>query len=193
MKVVKLATVLHKPAIRKKIVDGMRHGDILVYPTDTIYGTGCNAEIPGSVEKIKKAKGREPGRQFSVIAPGKEWVWKHADISKANRQFADEILPGPYTIVVKAKANAPKAIVSSEKSMGVRLPNNPFTKIIEEAGIPFVSTSVNLSGTEPVSSIKDIPAEIRSMADWAIDAGKISGLASRVFDLRTDNVKVLRH
>jgi tRNA threonylcarbamoyl adenosine modification protein (Sua5/YciO/YrdC/YwlC family) len=193
MQTVKLSDVVNKKETRKKIIAGMRRGDVFVYPTDTIYGIGCNAEIPSSVEKIKKAKGREAEKQFSVIAPGKEWIWENANMTKANKEFADQMLPGPYTIIVKATRNAPRAVVSGERSLGVRLPNHPLTGVIKEAGIPFVSTSVNLTGEEPVCSIKDIPDEIHGIVDWAIDTGKISGLPSRVFDLRTDKVKILRY
>jgi len=194
MKVVKLSDVLRNSQTRKKVIEDMKIGKIFVYPTDTIYGIGCSAEVLDSVEKIEKAKGRESGKKFSVIAPGEEWIWKHADMSKANMLFADSLLPGPYTIVVKARPNAPVAVVSFEdKSMGIRIPKHPIAEIIKEAGIPFISTSVNLSGEKPVSSIDEIPEEIKSITDWAIDAGRISGLPSRVFDLRGNDVKILRY
>ena len=193
MKVVKLSEVLRKKGNRKRIVEAMRSGDVFVYPTDTIYGLGCDAENASSVERIVKAKGREESKRFSVIAPSKEWVWRHATLSDANRKFADDILPGPYTLIARAKAGAPKAVVSGDRSIGIRIPKHPFADIVSNAGIPFVSTSVNLSGEEPVSSIRDIPARIRKTADWAIDAGTISGLPSRVFDLREKDVKILRY
>ena len=193
MKVVKLSDVISEPGTRKKIVEAIRQGHIFVYPTDTIYGLGCNAENPASLERIVKAKGRDGSKRFSVIASGKDWIWQHAMLSDANRKFAEDILPGPYTIIVRAKAGAPKAVVSGDRSLGIRLPQHPFTEIVKESGVPFVSTSVNLSGEEPVSSVNDIPARIRKTADWAIDAGRISGLASRVFDLREKDVKILRY
>jgi len=191
MKIVKLSAVLKKPEIKGKIVEGMRKGDIFIYPTDTIYGIGCNAEIPGSVEKIRSAKGK--GGRFSVAAPDKEWIWDHAVISKGHRAFADSLLPGPYTIVVKAKSNAPKSAVSREKSLGVRMYRHPFYDVIREAGVPFISTSVNLSGKEPASRINDVPDGLKNITDVAIDAGEIRGHASRVFDLRTDEIGILRH
>jgi tRNA threonylcarbamoyl adenosine modification protein (Sua5/YciO/YrdC/YwlC family) len=193
MRVIKLSQVIGKSLVRKEVIEAMRKGDIFVHPTDTIYGIGCNAGNAESVRKIAEAKGRESGKHFSIIAPGKEWIWRHAFLSAANKQLADNILPGPYTIIVKAKPGAPRPVVSSEKSMGVRIPRHPISGIVEEAGTPFVTTSVNVSGGEPACGINEIPDNIKGIAEWIIDAGRIGGPASRVFDLRTDEVKILRY
>lgn len=193
MRVIKLSQAVRKSPVRKELIEAMRKGEIFVYPTDTIYGIGCNAEKAESVRKIADAKGRESGKQFSVIAPGKEWIWKNASLSAANKKLADNMLPGPYTFIMKAKPGAPRAVVSSEKSMGVRIPTHQISKIVEDAGIPFVTTSVNVSGEEHACSVNEIPEKMKGIADWVIDAGKIGGLASRVFDLRTDDVKILRY
>lgn len=193
MRVIKLSQATGKSPVRKEVIEAMRKGDIFIYPTDTIYGIGCNAGEAESVRKIADAKGRDSGKQFSVIAPGKEWIWKNASLSAANKKLADSMLPGPYTIIVKAKPGAPRAVVSSEKSIGVRIPSHPISRIVGEAGIPFVTTSVNISGEEHICSVSDIPEKIKAVAGWVIDAGRICGLASRVFDLRTDDVKILRY
>ncbi len=193
MMIIKLSQIEGKSQARKQAIDAMKKGDIFIYPTDTIYGIGCNAEKAESVRKISDAKGRESGKQFSVIAPGKEWIWKNASLSAENKKLIDSMLPGPYTFIVKAKPVAPRAVVSGEKSMGVRIPRHPISDIVEGAGIPFVTTSVNISGQEHACSVSEIPEKIKHVADWVIDAGRIGGLPSRVFDLRTDDVKILRY
>jgi tRNA threonylcarbamoyl adenosine modification protein (Sua5/YciO/YrdC/YwlC family) len=193
LEVVKLNDAIRKPSARKRVVSEMRAGSILVYPTDTLYGLGCNADVPSSVEKIRSAKGSGASKHYSVIAPGKEWIWKNTDIAKVSREFADTILPGPYTIVVKAGPGAPKPVVSKDKTVGIRIPKHPISEIIEEAGIALVSTSVNITSGEPVKSLKDVPEQILRITDLAIDAGEIPGSASRVFDLRDGDVKILRY
>jgi L-threonylcarbamoyladenylate synthase len=193
MQVISLHDALKIPGVRSGIVKAMRSGDVLVYPTDTIYGVGCNAENAGSVRRISDAKGREETKGFSVIAPSKEWIWSHAAVSDHNRKFIDTMLPGPYTVVVSARDSAPRAAVSPEKTLGIRIPRHPFAEVISEAGIPFITTSVNLSGQAPATSLDMVPDEIRKITSMAIDAGTISGDSSRVFDLRTDNVKILRY
>lgn len=192
METVKLTDVLKKPELRKKIVNGIKAGKIFIYPTDTIYGIGCNAESAQSVEKISDMKGREERKTFSVIAPGKEWIWSHASISRVNKDLIDKMLPGPYTIIVAANSKSPKPVVSSEKSLGVRIPKHPFTALVEEAGVPFVTTSLNIKNEPPVTRIPDIPEQIKKFVDFVIDSGIIDGFPSRIFDMRTDEIKTVR-
>jgi tRNA threonylcarbamoyl adenosine modification protein (Sua5/YciO/YrdC/YwlC family) len=192
MEKVKLLDVLKSAALRKRVVDAMKSGKIFVYPTDTIYGIGCNAENARSVEKIRNAKGRDDGKTFSLIAPGKEWIWSHANVTKVTRDMIDKLLPGPYTVILKANSKTPKPAVSPERSLGVRIPRHPFTALVEESGEPFVTTSVNMKDQPPVKSTADIPAMIRSVVDVVIEAGIMEGFASRVFDMRTDDIMVVR-
>ncbi len=192
MEILKLTDVLKKADVKRKVVSAIKVGKVFVYPTDTIYGIGCNAEISGSVQKIADAKGRSESKMFSVIAPGKEWVWSHTTISKANRDLAESLLPGPYTLILPSSSKSPKPVVSPEKTIGVRIPRHPFTDVVEEAAVPFVTTSVNLSGQPPVSRISEIPNEVKNAVDIVIDAGHISGHPSRIFDMRTDDVKVIK-
>jgi len=194
METIRFRDALNNPKIRSVLVNHIKAGKVFVYPTDTIYGIGCNAEIEACVEKIRQAKGRPSDKNFSVIAPGKSWIWKVADLSKINMSFADSLLPGPYTIIVKARHGAPESVVSAEqKTIGIRLPKCDFAGLIAEAGVPFVTTSVNLSGGEPITKVSDIPESMRYAIDFCIDAGKISGLPSRVFDLTTDDIKIRRY
>lgn len=191
MEIIRLVDVLKKTDVRKKVVAGIRAGRIFVYPTDTIYGIGCNAEDAKAVDKIRNAKGREESKVFSVIAPGKDWIRNHANVGKANVDLIGKLLPGPYTMILDASSKSPKPVVSAEKSLGVRIPRHPFTGIVEEAGVPFVSTSVNLKGETPVTKITDIPGGMKGSVDIAIDAGTIEGTPSRIFDMRAGDVKVM--
>jgi len=187
MKVVKLGQALKSEEIRKAIVEGK----IFIYPTDTLYGIGCNAEKTKSVEKIMEAKGRDPEKPFSVIVPSKEWIWENTKITRENKEFVDVLLPGPYTVILKAKEEIP-FVVSGKGSIGVRIPKHEFCDLIRSTGVLFITTSVNISEEEPVYSVKDVPERIRKIADYAIDAGRIEGPASRVFDIRTNELKIAR-
>jgi len=193
MEIIKMKQLLISQRDRKRAVDAMVAGGIFVYPTDTVYGLGCNAEFEKGVIMIKMAKGSDEAKRFSVIAPGKEWIWGNSVLSKENRSFIDTILPGPYTVVVNAGSKAPRAVVSEDGTIGIRIPRHPFSDIVREAGVPLVSTSLNLSGEEPVQSIKQVPDRIKAIANWAVDDGKLEGSSSRVFDLRGNAVKILRY
>lgn len=190
MKIIKLADAL-KDMERVELAKAVREGKILIYPTDTLYGIGCNAEKTASVERIMKAKGRDSEKPLSIIAPSKEWIAENTKITSNHVKFIDNLFPGPYTIVLKARIKIP-FVVSKDVKMGIRIPRNEFCDFIRSQGSPFVTTSVNLSEENPVYSINDIPTRIMTIADYVIDAGEIRGHASRVFDISGKSLEILR-
>jgi len=189
MKIITLKAAL-RDMNRVELAKAIREGAILVYPTDTLYGIGCNALIKASVEKIARAKGREPGKPFSVIAPSKEWITENTRIDENNAKFVDSLLPGPYTVILKTKKDIP--LVSAEGKLGVRIPKNEFCDFIRSQGVPFVTTSVNLATTGPIASIKEMPAQLASAVDYAIDAGELKGDSSRIFDISGKDMQIIR-
>jgi L-threonylcarbamoyladenylate synthase len=191
MEIFKLREAL-KDKERIKLAKAIREGGILFYPTDTLYGIGCNASNSESVNRIRKAKGRERDKPFSVIAPSKEWIFENSVLTKENVKFIDNLLPGPYTVVVKLKPGVLKGIATGERTLGVRIPRDEFCDFIRSQGVPFVTTSANLSEEEPVNSVKNIPAGISGIIDYAIDAGVISGHPSRLFGLSGRDLEILR-
>lgn len=190
MKIIKLANAL-KDMERVELAKAVREGKILIYPTDTLYGVGCNAEKTESVERIMKAKGRDSEKPLSIIAPSKEWIAENTKITSNHVKFINNLFPGPYTIVLKARIKIP-FVISKDGKMGVRIPRNEFCDFIRSQGSPFVTTSVNLSEENPVYSISDIPEQIKQVADYVIDAGEIRGHASRVFDITGKSLEILR-
>ena len=167
----------------------IKGGKIFIYPTDTIYGIGCNAKMGDSVNKIREAKNRDT-KPFSIIVPNKNWIKENCMIETPEEL---DVLPGPYTFIVKLKN---KNSISPEtnsgmETIGIRIPDNWFSKIIEESKIPFITTSVNLSGEKPLINLKDLKEEIKNHVDYFINVGEINGKPSTVIDL-TNNKKILR-
>ncbi len=189
MKIIPLEAAL-KDMNRVELAKAIRNGAVLIYPTDTLYGIGCNALVREGVEKIMKAKGREPGKPFSVIAPSKAWITENTRITADNAQFVDNLLPGPYTVILKSKINIP--LVTGEGKLGVRIPRSEFCDFIRSQGFPFVTTSVNLSTTGPVTCLSDVPARIAEATDYAIDAGELNGISSRIFDISGKDLQIVR-
>lgn len=154
----------------KEILDGK----IFIYPTDTVYGLGCNALDEEAVSKIKEIKKRDKNKPLSVIAPSVEWIKENlivdVDLSK--------YLPGPYTLILKKKDGKFLDHVSKGDSLGVRIPDNDFTRKIQKSRVPFITTSVNLSGEMAVKKISEVPEVIREKVDFVIDEGELSGKAS---------------
>jgi L-threonylcarbamoyladenylate synthase len=158
----------------EEILKEIKKGKIFIYPTDTIYGIGCDATNLKSVERIKRIKKRDKDKPLSVIASSLEWI-------KENLVFDSKLtkyLPGPYTLILKKKNKNFLKHVSSTGFLGVRIPDNKITRIIQASGVPFITTSVNLSGEKPVESISEIKQEIMDKVDLIINTGKLSGRPS---------------
>ena len=148
-------------------------GKIFIYPTDTIYGIGCNALDENAVNKIKEIKGRDKDKPLSIIAPSKEWIKEHCVVDVDLEKY----LPGPYTLILKKKDPTFLSHLSPE-TLGVRIPDNEFCQEIRNSNVPFVTTSVNLSGEKPITKIADLKPEIKDKVDIIIDSGELSGKPS---------------
>lgn len=165
---------------KSEILEAVRNGKIFIYPTDTIYGLGCNAFNGVSVRKIREIKNREI-KPFSIIAPDKNWIENNCVVDK---EVVDKFLPGPYTLVVKTKKpNLAPEINPIDDTLGVRIPKHWFSEIIQEAGIPFVTTSVNLSGEKYMESMEDINTDILEQVDYVVYEGEKKGEPSEKINL----------
>ncbi|VVB61729.1 Threonylcarbamoyl-AMP synthase [uncultured archaeon] len=156
---------------------------VMIYPTDTVYGIGCSAENKKLVERIFAIKGRNRKKPMSVIAPNKEWILEHCIVSG---EILDKYLPGKYTLLLmKKNPEFLKHVTANSGTLGVRIPAHPFSKLVEKANIPFVTTSANLSGEKPAKSISEIPKKVLDAVDLVIDGGALSGIPSAIVDCRS--------
>ncbi len=163
---------------------------VFIYPTDTIYGIGCNALDEKLVSKIREIKQR-PDTPFSVIAPSKKWIFDNCTIKENAKEWIDK-LPGPYTLILKLKKNdAIAANVSKKESIGVRIPSHWFSKIVEKLGFPIVTTSVNLHGEKFMTSISDLDDKLKSEVDLIVYEGEKKGNPSIIVDLTEDTARII--
>jgi len=169
---------------QEEITRKILQGKIFIYPTDTLYGLGCNALDKKAVLRIREIKKRD-NKPFSVIAPSFGWINENLIVDINLKKY----LPGPYTIILKKKNPDFLNWVSNIETLGIRIPNHKFTKIIQQAGVPFITTSINFSGEKPAISLAEIPEEIKSQVDFIIKSkeklsGKPSTLIIRGKELR---------
>lgn len=169
-------------ALQKKeeIISAIKAGMIFIYPTDTIYGIGCDATNEKAVQKIREIKHRDE-KPVLVIAPNKEWITEHLIVPDMEKL---DLLPGPYSLLLRVKEKgfvAPS--VSFDDTLGVRIPKNWFTDFISEIGIPFVTTSVNLAGEKNMEKVEDLKQEIVDGVDYCIYEGPIFGKQSTRINL----------
>jgi len=175
-----------KDVIRTSLLE---NHPVFIYPTDTIYGIGCNALDKEAIEKIRNIKQRNTN-PFSVIVPSKEWIHKNCIINENAKEWIDK-LPGPYTFILKKnKGCVAENVAPGKDTLGIRIPDHWFLNFVAEKEIPIVSTSVNKSGNDPMTSIEDLDSEIKSKVDFIVYEGPKKGRPSKIIDL-TDKVEVI--
>jgi len=169
---------------REKYLQLIRDGAVFIYPTDTIYGIGCDATNDSAVEKIREIKKRD-NKPFSIIAPSIKWIIKNCEVKKEDL----DKLPGPYTYVLKSKdTTVSKKIAPDSNLLGLRIPNSWFSDIVSELNIPIVTTSVNISGKKHMTCLKDLNENIRDSVDFIIYVGEKKGNPSTIIKI-IDNKK----
>lgn len=175
-----------KDVIRTSLIE---NHIVFIYPTDTIYGIGCNATNKEAVEKIREIKQRKTN-PFSVIAPSKEWIDENFIVNNNAKDWIKR-LPGPYTLVLKIKKQCvAENVAPGLDTLGIRIPDHWLSNIVNEIGIPIVTTSANKSGNDPMTSLDDLDADIKSRVDFIVYEGVKKGHSSKIIDL-TDDVKVI--
>ncbi len=164
-------------------------GKLFIYPTDTIYGLGCDATNLSAVEKIKEIKRCDADKPLSVIAPSLGWI---TDNFRTTKEDIKKYLPGPYTLLLEKKEPGFLKGISNNERIGIRIPSNSLTKEIQKSGVPFVTTSVNLSGEPFALKIGGIKPEIKNKVDYIIEANKKEKLSGIPSTLIIDGKKMER-
>lgn len=167
------------------------NGKIFIYPTDTIYGIGCNALNEKSVEKIREIKQRE-SKPFSIIAPSKKWIKDNCIVNKNAENWIKK-LPGPYTLILKIKNKmAISKNITNTENLGVRIPSNWFAKLVAKSKTPFITTSVNVSGQPHIKSTEEISEKIRKNVDYIINDGALNNPPSTIVDLTKEIEEIIK-
>jgi len=158
-------------------VEDIKNGAVFIYPTDTIYGIGCDAGNSGSVALIKKIKYRDADKPMSVIAPSIEWIKEHCVVED---ELLEKYLPGPYTLILKKKDPDFLIDASTNDNLGVRIPDCEFAGVVARAGVPFITTSVNFVGEPFAIKISEISPRILDSVNIIIGVGKLDGRPSTI-------------
>lgn len=181
----------------RKVVDCLKSGGIVIYPTDTVYGFGCDIYNKKAVERITQIKGiKKEKANFSFIC------FDLSHIADYTRPISNEVyklmrknLPGPFTFILNANNKVPKLFQSKKKTVGIRVPNNNIIRsIVKEFGNPIMSTSVyDEDGIlEYTTDPEIIYANYKNIVDVVIDGGYGGNEASTVIDCTQDEIIIKR-
>ena len=170
-----------------KVVQVLDQGGLIIYPTDTFYGIGCDLFNKKSIKRIYQLKKRPVTKPFSFVCGDLKDISLYAQVSNNAYRIMRRSLPGPYTFVLEGTRLVPKLMLTKRRTVGIRVPNNKIClAIVKALGRPIISTSLPL---DDPSVIHDAYA---SLVGVVIDGGVISYEPSTVVSLVNDNPEVIR-
>ena len=176
-----------------KAVEVLKNGGVIIYPTDTIYGFGCDIFNKEALERIYNIKLEAGTKLFSFICHDLKDISKYAKVSDYAYKAMKKLLPGPYTFVLPAAKEVPKKLWTKRKTVGIRIPNNHVAlTLAKELGNPIISTSV----TNRKGEILFEPFEIKLIFNYQVDlmlsVGALEGTPSSIIDLSSENPEIIR-
>ena len=183
------------PQIRliRKVAEILREGGVIGYPTDTIYGVGCDLLNQEAIRKVHRLKGSGGKKPLSFICSDLKDIRRYAYVSNYAYKMMKRLLPGPYTFILEATKLVPKIAMTRQKTVGIRIPdNNICLALVKELGNPIISTSVY----NPDERLYNDPAEIEErfgkQLNLVIDGGVIMAEHSSIIDLSSETPEVIR-
>jgi len=182
-----------QPRLITRVVDVLEKGGVIAYPTDTTYGIGCSILNKKGIELIYSIKQREKKKPFSFICSDLSDIARYAKVSNYQYKVMKRLLPGAYTFVLPASSTVPDLLVTKQKTVGIRIPDNRIClAIVGQLGHPIITTSANRSGEEPIGDPFVVDNELGRQLDLVVDGGVLSASVSSVVSLIDDVPDILR-
>ena len=176
-----------------KIVDVLKNGGIVVYPTDTYYGIGCDIMNKKAIEKIYQIKQRDKSKPFSFICSDLKNISRYAKVSNYAYKTMKRLLPGPYTFILEGSKLVPKMMLTKRKTAGIRVPENPIClTLVKELGNPVITTSATMPDGTIFHDASLIHDYFGNRVDAVIDGSIVPGSPSSVIMLINDIPEVIR-
>ena len=190
MLVLDLLSDPHEALLRA--LDTVENGGILVYPTDTVYGMGCDLENKDALDRLYRLKKIPKRKPLSFICSDLKMVSEYAKVGNSAHSMMRKLLPGPFTFIMQATRQVPKLMISKQRTVGIRVPEQEFTlELVRRLGRPLVNTSAIDSLEEVVSDPEQIE-ELYPRADLMVSLGQQRSEASTILDFTGDNPEVVR-
>ena len=180
-----------------KVVDVLRNGGVIIYPTDTVYGIGCDIFNQKAVERVARIKGVKPEKtNFSFIFYDLSHLSDYTrQIDNAVFKLLKKYLPGPYTFILPASNKVPKIFKNKKKTVGIRIPDNLISlEIVKELGNPIITTSIHDEDDilEYTTDPELIHEKYESLVDLVIDGGFGNNTPSTVIDCTNEEPEIIR-
>lgn len=180
----------------RQVVECLKDGGLVIYPTDTVYGLGCDIFNTRAVEKIARIKGIKPQKNdFSFICYDLSHIADYARVGNVAFKMMKRVLPGPYTFILNANNSVPKLLNTNKKTVGIRIPDHSIPRaIVKELGNPIVTTSIK-DDDEVIEYSTDpelIFEKFQHQVDIVIDGGYGGNIGSTIVKADGDDFEVVR-
>ena len=173
--------------------DALKNGELIVYPTDTLYGLGCDIHNKNAIEKIYRIKGMNKKKPLSFICHDFSQISEYANTSNFAYKIMKYLTPGPFTFILPAKNQVPKLLQTKQKTVGIRIPDNTFAiTIVEEFGEPIISTTFSTKDEIEFSDPNIIEENFNHTIPLVFSEGISYSDPSTVLDLTGNEIVVLR-
>ncbi|MCH5715493.1 L-threonylcarbamoyladenylate synthase [Niabella hibiscisoli] len=179
----------------KQVAETLRNGGIIVYPTDTIYGLGCDIYQTKAIEQICRIKQIDPKKaQLSFVCCDLSHLSDFArQISNTTYRVLKEHLPGPYTFILPASKQVPKILQSKKDTIGLRVPDNKIVhELVKELGHPILSTTLPGEFVEDYTDPEIIYEKYKNLVDIVVDGGIGGTKPSTIINCVNDDYEVVR-
>lgn len=178
------------------VVDVLKKGGVIIYPTDTLYGLGANALNLVAVERVFDIKGRDFSKPLPILARNIKWVKEMAYVGNWEKTL-EKIWPGKVTAILEKRDIIPNKVTAGGKTVGIRIADHVLVdKILAKFGYPLTSSSANISGQEPTNKIDEIVSTFEGRKykpDLVLDVGTLpKSDPSVVVDFTSSKPKILR-
>jgi tRNA threonylcarbamoyl adenosine modification protein (Sua5/YciO/YrdC/YwlC family) len=179
------------------IVECLKDGGVIIYPTDTVYGIGCDITKPKAVERVAQLKGVKTAKaNFSFICYDLSHITDYTKpLSNSIFKLMKRNLPGPFTFILEANNKVPKILKANRKTVGIRVPaNNIIREIVNLLGNPILTTSLKDDDEilEYTTDPELIYEDYKNLVDFVIDGGYGNNIASTVVDCTNDEPAIIR-
>ncbi|UPV75666.1 L-threonylcarbamoyladenylate synthase [Halorussus limi] len=172
----------------EEAADAIRAGELVVYPTETVYGLGADALDETAVERVFAAKDRSHEKPISLAVPDATSALEYVRPTDREERFMREFLPGPVTVLCEKRESVPDVLTGGRERVGVRVPDHEVALDLLNEVAPVTATSANVSGRPSATRVADIDDEIRDAAAAVLDGGETGGTGSTVVNVETGDI-----
>ncbi len=178
-----------------KIAKEIKKENLVIIPTDTVYGISADMTNENAINKVYICKQREKNKPLILLVSNKEMLKKYTkNLTSLEKEIIQKYLPGKLTILLPKNDNVSAKITAGSNLVGIRMPdNNELIQIIEKVGSPIISTSANISGEKTITNPKEIDKELLKYISYVEDAGTINNEPSSIIKIENEKIIIIRN